>query len=104
MKVNLTIAYIFVALCFTLNSIQGQTTAFTYQGFLKAGGTNASGSYSANFKLYDAASGGSQIGPTVSTVISVTNGLFNASLDFGPNAFNSAARYLEIAIGGAPLT
>ena len=34
------------------------TTAFTYQGQLRDGGTNANGTYTMTFKLYDAVSAG----------------------------------------------
>lgn len=74
-------------------------SGFTYQGSLKDGGSPANGQYDLTFKLYNAASGSTQVGSTV-TVNSqtVTEGLFTVLLDFGATAFNSEARWLEIAV------
>jgi hypothetical protein len=75
-----------------------QTTAFTYQGQLRDGGTNANGTYGMTFKLFDAVSGGTQIGGTLAGNPTVANGLFSVELDFGANAFNGSARWLDITI------
>ncbi|MGC2239067.1 MAG: tail fiber domain-containing protein [Pyrinomonadaceae bacterium] len=85
-----------------------QSTAFNYQGRLAEAGASANGTYQFQFKLYDAASGGAQVGGTISDVpVLVTNGTFSTPLDFGANAFPGADRYLEIAvrkIAGDPYT
>jgi hypothetical protein len=74
-------------------------TAFTYQGQLKDNGAPANGAYDFQFALFDAASGGTQIGATLnSNDVTVTNGYFTTPLDFGANAFTGDARYLEIAV------
>lgn len=74
-------------------------TAFTYQGRLMDGGAPANGQYDFEFKLYDALSGGAQTGSTVSRAdITVTQGLFTVSLDFGASAFTGNARYLDIGV------
>src|SRR5476649_358342 len=73
------------------------TTAFTYQGQLRDGGTNANGAYTMIFKLYDAVSSGNQIGSTITANATLANGLFSVNLDFG-NAFNGAARWLDITV------
>src|SRR6188768_3472625 len=91
-----------------LGSVAGaQTTAFSYQGSLKTSGSPANGNFDFQFLLYDAVSGGNQIGATVSaTGVSVTDGTFSASLDFG-NQFPGAARFLEIRVqppGGGGFT
>lgn len=81
-----------------LSTVLAQGTAFTYQGNLTAGVNAAGGSYDLTFSLWSAASGGSQIGATVTkpdTLIS--NGLFTVSLDFGA-AFSGGNRWLEIAV------
>ena len=79
---------------------QSQPSIFTYQGRLTDGATAASGSYQMQFSLYDTATGGTQIGTTLTiTNISVSAGLFSVPLDFGSNPFTSGAnRYLEIAV------
>jgi hypothetical protein len=75
------------------------TTAFTYQGQLKAGGTLLTGTVDLEFRLFDEASGGTQIGPTLSlSAYSITQGLINAELDFGASAFAGQRRFLEISV------
>jgi len=75
-------------------------TAFTYQGQLKQGGNPVNGTCDCDFSLWDAASGGTQIGLTqAKTGVNVVNGLFTISgLDFGSGVFNGEARWLAIAV------
>src|SRR5256885_259503 len=88
------------------------STAFTYQGRLTDKGAPASGLYDLSFGLFDAESGGIQIGNTLTgNGVSVTKGLFVLSLDFGAAPFNGADRWLEIGVrtngssgGFTPLT
>lgn len=75
------------------------TTTFTYQGRLTDAGSPANGTYDLRFILYDADSGGSQVGSTVTLDdVPVANGLFTVDLDFGANAFQGDVRWLEIAV------
>jgi hypothetical protein len=80
-------------------SASAQTTVFTYQGKLTDNGNPGSGNYDLQFTLFDALSGGTQQGSsmTISTV-SVSNGIFTVMLDFGANVFTGAARFLEIGV------
>lgn len=72
---------------------------FTYQGRLTDGGSPANGTYDLRFILYDAESGGAQVGSTVNREdVNVTNGLFTVDLDFGASAFTGDARWMEIAV------
>ncbi len=71
--------------------------AFTYQGRLVDGGALATGNYDFQFKLYDAATAGAQIGVAILQTIAVIDGYFTTELDFG-EAFNGDARYLEIGV------
>ncbi|MCX7839433.1 MAG: hypothetical protein N2559_08275, partial [Anaerolineae bacterium] len=74
-------------------------TAFTYQGQLKSGGNPVNGACDFQFSLWDAATSGTQIGTTqTATSVSVASGLFTLPLDFGTNAFNGEARWLEIGV------
>lgn len=78
-------------------------TGFSYQGRLVDDGTPYSGTCTVTFKLWDAASSGSQIGGNdVNAGVSVTDGLFttmvNTGGEFGPQAFNGAARWLDITV------
>ena len=80
------------------------TTAFTYQGQLHDGGTNANGNYTMIFNLYDAASSGNQIGSTLATHLTLVNGLYSVNLDFGAGAFNGSARWLDITVTNGGMT
>jgi len=74
-------------------------TAFTYQGQLSDAGTPANGEYDIQFQLFDAASGGSSIGPTILVDnVAVADGRFTVSLDFGQNPFGDGARWLQIGV------
>jgi hypothetical protein len=84
-------------------SAQG-TTAFTYQGQLRDGGTNANGAYTMIFKLYDAVTSGNQIGTGITNNPTLGNGLFSVNLDFGAGAFNGSARWLDITISNGGVT
>lgn len=99
---KLCLALVFTAVLGSLISTpllfaQG-TTAFTYQGQLNDGGTNAYGVYTMIFALYDSASGGNQIGSAITNSPTLANGLFTVNLDFGAGAFSGNARWLDITV------
>jgi hypothetical protein len=77
-------------------------SGFTYQGRLDVSGSPANGQFDLQFTLFDAASGGTQVGNPV-TVLSqtVAGGLFTVQLDFGSSAFQGGARWLEVAVSPA---
>ncbi len=76
-------------------------TAFNYQGQLQNGGAPANGSYDFQFIVYDAAVGGSQVGPIVTkSAVAVANGLFAVPLDFG-NVFGNSQLFLDISVRAA---
>jgi len=81
-------------------------TAFTYQGRLTAGGSVAQGIYDFRFAVHDAESGGAQVGVTLTNAaVSVSNGLFTVTLDFGVGIFAGDSRWLAIGVrtnGGGP--
>jgi hypothetical protein len=79
-----------------------QTTAFTYQGQLNAGGSIPTGQYQFTFTLYNAAEGGTQVGPALAQNIQVINGLFTTDLDFG-QIFNGTQYWLDIQVGTTTL-
>ena len=83
-------------------SALGQTAignAFTYQGRLDSGSTAASGLYDFQFKLYDAVTGGTQIGSSfcADNVTVAADGTFTVQLDFGA-VYGFYARYLQIDV------
>lgn len=74
-------------------------TAFTYQGQLQKNGSPYNGTCSFQFSLWDAVSGGAQVGSTLTqTGVTVSNGLFTVTLDFGTGVFTGDARWLQIAV------
>lgn len=76
-----------------------QSTAFTYQGELTAFGANAFGPHDLRVRLFDAASGGAQIGTTQCLDnVAVADGRFIATLDFGQQFAAPGGRFLEIAV------
>ena len=53
------------------------STAFTYQGYLTQNGQPANGTFDFQFRLYDAATGGNQVGETVTLEgVQVVQGVF----------------------------
>jgi hypothetical protein len=83
-----------------------QTTAFTYQGRLSEMGIPVTGDRLFRFALYD--ENGVEIpGASIEQTVSVANGVFNTTLDFGAGAFPGANCSLEIAVrinAGDPYT
>ena len=85
-------------------------TAITYQGQLSSGGSPANGSFNMVFKLFDAATLGSQIGPTLTfdgaggnpPAISVSNGLFTVQLGHGRASADFCCRAAMIQGRAAP--
>jgi hypothetical protein len=73
-------------------------TAFTFQGELYTDGQPTSGDVDLQFRLFDAALGGGQVGATLCVDNqAVSDGRFTVLLDFGA-AYNGATRFLEIAV------
>lgn len=81
-----------------LTALAQGTTAFTYQGRLLNNGTEVNGTNGMVFTLYSAQTGGTVIGTPITNSVAVSNGLFTEGLDFGANAFNGSARWLDIAV------
>jgi hypothetical protein len=78
---------------------QAQTTGFTYQGKLSNNGNPANATYDMQFKLFDALSGGTQQGDTITnSMVQVSNGIFTVELDFTASVFTGESRFLEIAV------
>lgn len=76
-----------------------QGSSLSYQGRLNFAGLPANGSFDLQFRLYDAAVGGNLIaGPLSFGAVGVANGQFVLPLDFGPNAFDGTARWIEIGV------
>lgn len=75
--------------------------AISYQGKLDKNGGPVNGNCNFIFTLYDALSGGAQVGVPVNvTNQPVSAGLFTVALDFGAGAFTGNARWLLIQVQG----
>src|SRR6202453_2048116 len=74
----------------------GQGTAFFYQGQLSANGSPANGSFDLTFTPYNAA--GPVGGTLTNPATPLSNGLFSATLDFGPGIFNGSNLWLQIDV------
>ena len=99
MKIHATLHAILFACCLlgASRAAAQQTTAFTYQGQLRDGGTNANGTYGLTFKLFNAVTGGNQVGGTLTDSALLVNGLFSVNLDFG-SVFDGDGRWLDITV------
>ena len=83
-----------------------QGTSWTYQGQLRRGGAPYNGTCNFQFSLWDAASGGTQKVTTQSiNGVSVVNGVFTVTLDFGEvspigerSDFTGEARWLATSV------
>lgn len=71
---------------------------FTYQGQLTVGGLPATSAQDFEFRVFNAATGGTQVGSTT-TVLNVTptNGVFTATVSPGNGVFTGADRWLEVS-------
>jgi hypothetical protein len=76
------------------------SSAFTYQGQLKQGGTPANGLVDLRFRLYDGSGGGAVLlgGPINYVAVPVTDGLFTVELNFGAGMFLADERWLQIEV------
>src|SRR5271154_6618546 len=82
-----------------LSTVRAQGTAFTYQGHLNNGGAPANGLYDFRFKLASDDLGDNYVGDAFLTnAIPVTNGLFTATVDFGPGIFTGSNYWLEVDV------
>lgn len=86
-----------------------QGTAFTYQGELVQNGVPVNGSADLVFELFDAPSGGAQVGSSLAFTtangnpVAVSGGIFSVALDFGAAAFAGPvanARWLRVTVNG----
>lgn len=75
------------------------STAFTYQGRLADSGAPANGAYDLRFSLFDAASGGAQVGSTQSlNDVTVADGYFTVALDLGAGVFEGDERWITVEV------
>jgi len=95
----LRLLFMVVAGLLTAETVQAQGTAFTYQGRLNTMGGAANGSYDFQFIVFNVNSNGVSVGPVLTNAaVSVTNGLFTTTLDFGAGVFTGANLWLDISV------
>lgn len=76
-----------------------QPTAFIYQGQLKDGAALAEGLHDFRFRLFDAASSGTQVGTTqCANNIQIRDGVFTTTVDFGNQFATPNARFIEVLV------
>lgn len=81
-----------------------QGSTFTYQGELRFLDEPVTGTRDLTFKLFDAETGGGQIGPVVNAPgYPIADGIFTIDLDFG-QAFAGQQRWLEVDVNGETLS
>jgi hypothetical protein len=90
------LAGVIATLCFWVTA-DAQTTLFRFETKLPNSVTPATGFFQMQFKLFDAATGGTQIGASNAvSAVDVQNRSLSVWLDFGGAAFPGADRYVEI--------
>lgn len=88
-----------LAMSLGASSAIAQSTAFTYQGLLKNGGQPVNGLHDLRFSLFTAASGGVQVGTTQCVDnVTVTNGVFTTTIDFGQQFATPSTPFLQIEL------
>lgn len=80
-------------------------TALPFQGVLQENGAPVSQPRNFAFALFDAETGGTQVGSSVTRLnLPVNAGLYATTLDFGPGPWTSGeARWIEVTVNGQPL-
>jgi hypothetical protein len=94
-KIGLTSILFFLG-GLTMTFAQG--SLFTYQGRLGDGTNLANGNYEILFRPFGVLTGGSQLTVPNIRPVTVTNGLFTTTLDFGSTIFTGSPCYLQLEI------
>ncbi len=83
----------------TARAVGPAGTNFTYQGDLRDGGSPVTDTVDFEFRLWNEAVGGSQVGSTDTVLaVAVTDGLFTVEIDFGGAPFDGTALWLEASV------
>lgn len=99
MKLTIYQVVAVLALLTGTEELFAQGTAFNYQGQLTFGGAQLNGQYDLEFTLFDTNSAGSPLaGPVTNLSLTISNGLFTASIDFGAYALAGVSNWLEVAV------
>src|SRR5687767_3963919 len=91
-------AAFFILLC-AAASLRGQGSMFSFNGRLAESGAPSTGLFDIRVGLFAAETGGTPIaGPLTFDDVSVTNGLFTITLDFGSAVFDGNPRWLGLEV------
>lgn len=103
---NRLIRYLLVTLVLcAAGKLSAQGTTFSYQGQLTDGGAPANGSYDLRFAVYDAVTNGNRVSLwRTNYAVSVSNGLFTTTLNFGSGIFTGTNYWLDIAVKATNVT
>src|SRR5436305_14988769 len=86
----------FIALTLVPPFAFSQGAGFTYQGRLTVNSGPATGTYDLQLILRDAPSGGRSLATNQIAPLSVSNGLFTVTLDYGGDVSDGSPRWLQI--------
>lgn len=91
---------LFLLLCLTTLTALAQTaTTFTYQGRLYNNGQLANGSYVLRIRPYSAVTDGTALAAPLDTpALTVVDGIFSTTLDFGSAVFTGGPVFLDIQV------
>jgi hypothetical protein len=99
MKTKLHFQLILLMFFAVVHQVAAQGTAFTYQGQLQNNGAPANGSYDLQFALCTTNQFGSPATPVLTNAaVTVNNGLFTTTLDFGAGVFTGTNYWLDISV------
>lgn len=85
--------------------VSAQGSAFNYQGRLNDSGSPANTNYDFRFAVYNVVTNGNQISvPITNYAVAVSGGLFNVTLDFGPDIFTGTNYWLDLAVRAVGVT
>ena len=105
-KITLVERFLRTLMCVFVLASAGfsQTTEFTYQGKLSTLGLPAIINHDMSFRLFDAATGGEQIGETLTrSNVHPSAGVYTVQLDFGAEPFSGDDRWIEVSASPAGL-
>ncbi len=88
---------------FVLSAAVSANTTLTYQGHLEQADVPAGGTVDMQFRLFDAASGGTELGNQSISNVQLHEGHFQVPLDFGA-VFDDGERWLEVQVDGVTLS
>jgi hypothetical protein len=106
-NIKMRFAILMAAVLFSALASTAQTTVFTYQGKFtdSAVAQPTNGTYNMQFAMFDAVSGGNQIGVAVVVpAVQVVNGIFTVSLDYTAASFDGSPRFLQVTVGNTVLS